>query len=81
MVTKRGAYILKQIRYPQTDSNPANDHASAIIWDVRWSDDVMTDSVGGDYIIAKIEKKCQIGGTDSEKGMNSKINSDPAIQF
>ena len=42
------------------------------------SDDVMTDCVGGDYIIAKIEKKCQIGGTDSEKGMNPRTNSKTA---
>ena len=57
------------------------DHSSAIICDVRWSDDVMADSVGGDYIIAKIEKKSQIGGTDSEKGMNPRINLNTANQF
>ena len=52
----------------------AKDHSSAFIWDVRLSDDVMTDCVGGDYIIAKIEKNDQIGGTDSEKGMNPRNN-------
>ena len=56
------------------DFDLQKDHPSAFIWNVRMSDDVMSDCVGGDYIIAKNVKNHQIGGRFYEKGMNPRIS-------
>ena len=53
------------------------------ISDARMTDDVMSDCVGGDYIIEKIEKNDEIYGANSKKGMRpgiSRRHSDESLE-
>ena len=45
-----------------------------MISDVRMTDDVMSDCVGGDYVIEKMAKNEEIGVANSKKGIGPGIS-------